>query len=485
MIDCILLHPNGAHGIYGDLADDLTAIEQPLWARILAAYLIDRGFTAEIIDADAERLGPDETAARVKASRPKIVAIVVAGSQPSGSTQTMPACREFAAAIKQAMPHQDIIFTGNHPSALPVRTLQEEPTDFVADGEGCATIEGLLRGHPMDAIPGLVWSFGKEIVQNPRAPLLDMDRDLHGQAWHLLKMPLYRSSPWQRYDDLSKRQPYAAIHTSLGCSFACHFCMVNIFQHTNRYRMRSPEAVVAELVMLNRDYGVETFKFTDELFILNRRHVTAICNGIIEAGLGDTISSWIYGRTDCTDRNLLSLLRRAGFRWIALGIESGSKNVRDDSGKGLRSDDIVGIVRAIEDAGIDVISNFIIGLPTDDMTSMQATLDMALDLNTSAVNFYVGQNYPGSKMYDDAVASGARVSDDWRTYSQHAYETQPADTQHVRAEEVLRFRDAAFQTYYTNPRYLSMIREKFGDATLEHIKAMTAKTIRRKLLEPA
>src|SRR5581483_11603890 len=136
-------------------------------------------------------------------------------------------------------------------------------------------------------IPGLVWRspFGKahagtdalylqitDIVRTPLANPLHIDNDLHGQAWHLLPHPKhYRSHNWQRLGNPEKRSPYAAIHTSLGCAFRCSFCMINVFQHTNRYRMRDPKAVVGEMVALNRAYGVETFKFTDELFVLNRK----------------------------------------------------------------------------------------------------------------------------------------------------------------------------------------------------------------------
>ena len=322
--------------------------------------------------------------------------------------------------------------------------------------------------------------------RNPLAPLLDMDRDLHGGAWSLLKMPLYRSHNWQRLGDLSKRQPYAAIHTTLGCSYKCSFCMINVFQHTNRYRMRDPKAVVAEMAMLNREHGVETFKFTDELFVLNRRHCEAICNGIIEAGLGDKISSWCYSRTDSLDRAMLPLFRRAGFDWFALGIESGSQEVRAGANKVLKNDgEIVETVRAIEVAGINVISNFIFGLPDDDIPRMQQTLDLALSLNTAFANFYVCMAYPGSALYDEAIAKGWTLPETWGGFSQHNSDCRPLDTMHVGAAEVLRFRDDAFNAYFTSPAYLEMIDGKFGAAALDHIRGMTTYKLKRKLTEAA
>ena len=80
--------------------------------------------------------------------------------------------------------------------------------------------------------------------------------------------------------------------------------------------------------------------------------------------------------------HMLDKLKRAGIRWLALGIESGSKHVRDGALKALKSNDIIDIVRQIQMAGINVIGNFIFpGLPDDDRDSMMETLQLARELN--------------------------------------------------------------------------------------------------------
>jgi anaerobic magnesium-protoporphyrin IX monomethyl ester cyclase len=485
--DLVIIHPGASQEIYQGLSNEFSAIEQPLWTRLIAGYVRQNGFSVSIIDADADRLSPAFAAERTKKESPRLVAIAVEGQQPSASSQKMVCAGQIAREIKKLSPDQRIIMTGNHPSALPERTLREEEINYVADGEGALTIVGLLRGTPLNNIPGLVWRISPHsmIWANAAAPLLDLDNDLHGDAWDLFPMDRYRSHNWQRLDDQKKRKPYAAIYTSLGCPYACHFCMINVFQHTNRYRTRSPESVVKEMVMLNREYGVETFKFTDELFILKKAHYEAICNGIIAAGLGDKISSWCYARTDTVNPGSLDLLRRAGFNWFALGIESGSKVVRDGANKALRNDDIVGVVRSIENAGINVISNFIFGLSNDTHATMKETLDLALELNTAWANFYVAQAYPGSPLYDEAVSKGWTLPESWIGYSQHSYETRCLDTEHLTAAEVLQFRDDAFQQYFTNPAYLVMLRHRFGLEIVQHVMEMTSHKIKRKLLEAA
>ena len=56
----------------------------------------------------------------------------------------------------------------------------------------------------------------------------------------------------------------------------------------------------------------------------------------------------------------------------------------------------------------------------------------------------------------------------------------PLPTEHIKASEVLDFRDKAFDAYFNNSDYLSMINKTYGQNTLEHIKKMTNHKIKRK-----
>src|SRR5205823_14817997 len=105
---------------------------------------------------------------------------------------------------------------------------------------------------------------------------------------------------------------------------------------------------------------------------------------------------------------------------------------------------------------------------------MQRTLDLALELNCEFANFYCAMAYPGSPLYEQAARAGWRLPDTWSGYSQHAVDTLPLPTRHLTAGEVLRFRDRAFETYFTHPSYLEMVRQKFGDETIAHVRQMTA-----------
>ena len=152
--------------------------------------------------------------------------------------------------------------------------------------------------------------------------------------------------------------------------------------------MRSPDAVVGEIKCLYETYVIKTFKIIDEMFVLNDRHVAAICNGLAAQDFAPELNIWAYARVDTVKPERLALMRSAGIRWLALGIESGSAHVRDGAEKSFEQKDIIEIVHKIQAMGISVIGNFIFGLPDDNYASMRTTLDLAKEINCEFVNFY-------------------------------------------------------------------------------------------------
>ncbi len=261
-----------------------------------------------------------------------------------------------------------------------------------------------------------------------------------------------------------------------------HNCCINAPFGKPSYRLWSPEAVIKEIDLLVERYGVKNIKFVDEMFVLNRNHVLGICDRIIERK--HDLNIWAYARVDTVKDEFLDKLAGAGFRWLALGIESGSKHVRDGVEKGrFGSTDILKVVRKIQAAGINVIGNYIFGLPDDTRESMQETLDLALEANCEFANFYCAMAYPGSKLYGMAVEKRWRLPDSWIGYSQHGYETLPLRTDALTSAEVLKFRDDAFHRYFTDDSYLALVRRKFGEEVVGHIKDMTKIRLRRRLLE--
>ncbi len=499
-LDLVLVNPGNRLQTYQSLGSTLTAIEPPVWAGLMATFIRNRGFSVRVIDTEAENLSPEDTAERMAEMDPVLAAVVVYGHQPSASTQNMSTAGAICSVVKQRAPKLKTLLVGGHVAALPERTIQEEDADFVCGGEGPYTILELLQalesGQPdYSKVRGLWYRDGETIRSNPPAPLVqDLDREMPGLAWDLLPTEKYRAHNWHCFGHL-QRQPYASLYTTLGCPYHCTFCCIQApfksgegelgyKESVNSYRFWNPQAVIAQLDTLVDKYGVRNIKIADEMFVLNMKHVHGICDLLIERGYD--LNIWAYARVDTVrGEGTVETLKRAGFNWLAFGIESASERVRKDVDKGFRQDAIFQTVEKVRAAGINVIANFIFGLPEDNVETMQETLDMALELNCEFANFYCAMAYPGSQLYNLAMKESWPLPQRWSGYSQHSVDSLPLATKYLSASEVLRFRDHAFQVYFSSSRYIGMIARKFGQDTVEHIREMSSHRLVRQYVQTA
>ena len=494
-MDVLFVTPQSRLKVYQGLSNDYAAIEPPVWSSLIANYLLKKNYQVSILDAEAENLTHEETAKKILKVNPKLTVFMIYGQQPSASTQCMPGGRETCLKLNTLSKNSlKSIVVGTHASALPKKTLEEEPYTYVCQGEGPITIKNLvdyLDGTIKDIknIPGL-WYFDKDgnISANKPANMFEnLDETLPGQAWDLLDMSKYKAHNWHTFGRLESRNLYASLQTSLGCPFKCTFCCINAPFERNTIRFWSPKHVVNQIKILTEKYNIFNIKIPDEMFVLNPKQVSGICDEIISLGYGDKLNFWAYARIDTLeDNDMLKKMFKAGIKWLALGIESSSKHVRDGVVKGRFDNyDIEGIVKKVRDMGFYVGANYIFGLPDDTNDSMKETLDLSLRINSEWANFYSAMAYPGSQLHVMANKNSWKLPENkdgpgWIGYSQHAYECLPLRTEHVKATDVLNFRDKAFNSYFKNSNYLNLIKKTFGDETQQHIQKMTSFNLKRK-----
>ncbi|QTS84147.1 B12-binding domain-containing radical SAM protein [Coxiella endosymbiont of Amblyomma nuttalli] len=489
----VLINPGSTQTVYQRLNNRLSAIESPSLAALFATYFRNHGCEVRLIDASAENLSPMMVVEKIEQDSqfptlfPTLIVLVIYSFQPSASTQNMPASGEIASVIRKTSLDYKILMTGTHPAALPPRTMQEEEVDFVCDREGSQTILQtaleLTKKSPQFAkIKSLRYREGQRIIGNePEELLINLESTMAHGSWDLLPMDRYRAHNWHCFEHIDEQQPYVSLYTSLGCPYKCSFCCINALFSKSSYRVWSPETVLKNIDRLVKNYGIRNIKFADEMFVLNRNHVLDICDLIIQRDYD--LNIWVYTRVDTIKDEFLDKLKRAGFRWLTLDIESGSKYVRNKIKQGrLESKEILQVVKKIQDAGINVIGNYIFGLPGDDHKSMRETLNLAIEANCEFANFYSTMAYPGSKLYTITTTDRWQSPNSWIGYSQHSYECTPLSTEYLTAAEVLTFCDQVFKTYFSNSRYLNLIKAKFGQKVINHVKDMLSITLSRKLL---
>jgi radical SAM superfamily enzyme YgiQ (UPF0313 family) len=507
-LDALFINPDSSTQAYQGLAHTYAAIETPTWSLLLAQSCRAKGFGVAILDCDAERLSLQDAARRVQEAGARLVVFVVYGQNPNSGTTSMIGATALAEAVKQQSPGTPIAFVGSYTSALPKAVLALPYVDIVLLNEGVYALHNLLRGNLTTDLASVAGIGYKKRDASGGAPLLwlnppqgvvpqeRMDEDLPGYAWDLLPyrnkpLDLYRAHFWHAGYDHERRTPFAAIYTSLGCNFGCDFCMINIVNRVDNangvvsaqsrgMRFWSAGLIANEMQKLAA-MGCTMLRISDEMFFLNRRWYEPLLQQVIDRDLH--FNMWAYSRVDSVRADALDQFRRAGISWIALGVEAGNQQVRQEISKGSFKDvNVRNVCATIREAGFNVSTNFIFGFPDDTRETMQQTLDLALELNTEMVNMYPCQALPGSPIHQKALAKGWQLPDSYAGYAFLSYECQPLATLHVGAAEVLRFRDEAWHTYHTQPAYLELVERRFGVRQRANVEAMSKIRLKRRLL---
>lgn len=490
LFDAVIINPSNKQGAYQGLSEDIIAIENPIWVGLMDSYLTNKGKSTYIVDCNLDNRELSEIAQEVSQYiKPKLVIIMVYGHNPNASTQLMPGASEIANYISLYNINQKSIMVGGHVSALPQRTLEEENVTFTCTGEGLITCYELLNAidsvNPdFSKVPGLCFYNPydqDEIITTPSPPLVtDLDVEIPGIRWDIFQIDKYKAHNWHCFGHIDERQPYAALYTTLGCPYHCTFCTIQspflageaVMNTRSSYRRWSPKIIGDGLEYLYKEHGIKNIKFADELFVLNKSHVTGICNEINTRGLKD-LNIWAYARVDTTkDVELLDLMRESGIRWIALGIESANETVLKGVNKKTTVQGTYETVDRLKKADINIGANYIFGLPDDNLDTMEQTLNLAKEINAEYANFYCAMAYPGSALYQEAVMNKWNLPETWNGYSQYSEDSTPLNTKYLSGKEVLQFRDKAWQDYYNRDAYLYMIESKFGTETLNHVKSL-------------
>ena len=507
-VDVVFVNPGNANKIYQDLANDYSAIEPPTWSLLLAESVRSKNFKCAILDINAEKLSHEQALNRIIEINPRIICFVVYGQNVNAGTVSMSGAVEFANYIKNKNPNYKIGFIGSYVQALPVKTLNDEKSiDIVFTNEAVYALHNILKLEEfsyieLSKVKGLcIRNESDQIILTPPEKIVPnelMDYDLPGYAWDLLPyrekpLDMYRSPLWHAGYVQKNRSPYAAIQTSLGCNFGCSFCMINIVNRDNNdeigvasnykgMRFWSTGFILNEFDKLN-DLGVKTIRIVDEMFLLYKKHYMPLCQELSKKPYASNLLMWSYSRVDTvTDPDFLKVVRNAGIRWLCLGIESGDKKVRLEVSKGKFEDvDIHEVIKQVQESGIDVMANYIVGLPGDTEESMKKTYDLSVQLNTRGWNMYAAMALPGSELYKRAVEEGKKIPTEYTQFSFHSYDTLPLNTDFLSAGQILKFRDDAFVNYHTRLDFLEKIKNKFGDDAVKTILEMTKIKLKRQI----
>lgn len=193
-------------------------------------------------------------------------------------------------------------------------------------------------------------------------------------------------------------RPTMYIMASRGCPFQCIFCNKSIWGYNTRFR--KPELIIKEIKWLYEKYGVKDIFFQDDTFNLNRKWAEQIFSLIIKNGLNKDIiyRTPVRANERLIDRKLLKLAKKAGFRYIFYGVESGNQKMLDSMKKSLTVSEIKRAFKLTHSVGIKTIASFIIGLPGENKKTIEDTIKLWEELSPYLSGCSFATPLPGTEL---------------------------------------------------------------------------------------
>jgi anaerobic magnesium-protoporphyrin IX monomethyl ester cyclase len=285
--------------------------------------------------------------------------------------------------------------------------------DFVILGEGEETLGELIdvlsgrSGATIDSIAGVAWQGsppgdgGETVATGPasavvrttreRGPMKDLDA-LPLPSWDLVDIPRYREI-WRR------RHGFFSLNmvTTRGCPYHCNWCAKPIWGQ--RYNVRSPESVVAELSFLKQTFKPDFIWFMDDIMGLTPGWLSRFAD--LAQAQDAVVPFKSLNRADLLLRDgAVDGLRRAGARTVWIGAESGSQAILDAMEKGTRVEQIREATARLHEAGIDVGLFIQFGYPGETWERIRQTFRLVWDCMPEDLGVSISYPLPGTKFYE-------------------------------------------------------------------------------------
>jgi radical SAM superfamily enzyme YgiQ (UPF0313 family) len=387
-------------------------IQPSLGLGYLAAQ-IRHDHDVKIVDCIKEHLPGPQLLPVLETFNPDVV-----GSQCY--SMDLPMLKPVLEAVKRFNPKIQTIVGGAHPTAAPEHTLKffgRQLLDFVFVGEGEIGFPLFLKelekngSKDLSNVPGLGWiqePWGIFKI-NPSAQVENLDT-LGLPAWDLI---IPESYPFSPHGVVCKDFPIAPVMATRGCPYLCTFCS----SANTKLRKRSVETVLAEVNLLRQKHGIREFHMVDDNFTLDMNYAKQFLRALIDQNIHCSWATPNGVRLDRLDRELIDLMKEAGFYSISVGIESGSDRIRLKMKKGSTIAKIRRDLEMIHQAGgIDVTGFFILGFPTETPEDIESTLRFSRELPLQRATFHSFIPLPGTEVWREMEANGELARVDWDRY---------------------------------------------------------------------
>ena len=408
----------------------------------LASVAERKGNTCQIIDADVEGYS----------SGALINEIMSRDFDLIGITATTPIFHKavlLAEGLKNSGFKGPILIGGEHINIFKDSALRK-CFDYGFYGESDFSFGQFLDiisegSRDFKSMEGFLYRDAQGIILTPPSErILDLDK-IDFPAMHLLRAGKYRIS-FAKF----KSRSYLPVMASRGCPFKCVFCSEPL---TNPHvRFRAAGNIVDEIEKWIKDLGINHFFFMDSNLTLNRNQVEALCKEISVRKLRFTFEGWT--RANLIDRQLLSLLKKAGLIRISYGIESGDQRILKLIKKEVSKNEILDAFKMTEELGIEPACSVMLGLPGETRESVEKTIRFVKSIpQVLYSNFSIANPYPGTELYEWALKGehGLRMrTRDFARFSR--YEDSPISVNDLEYSDLSRLQKIGLLRIHLAPK---------------------------------
>ncbi|MGH8145365.1 MAG: hopanoid biosynthesis associated radical SAM protein HpnJ [Rhodanobacteraceae bacterium] len=358
----------------------------PTWLAQPAALVPD----SRLLDAPADELSVEETLRIAEGYELVII---------HTSTPSFPTDAKFTELLKARNADVVIGMVGAKVAVESDESLNASTAiDFVAGEEFDYTCKEVAEGRPLKFIDGLTFRRADGSIQRnpPRVHIENMD-DLPFVA------PIYqRDLHIGNYFVGYLLHPYVSFYTGRGCRSHCTFCLWPQTVGGHRYRVRSPENVLAEVKWIKENMPeVREIMFDDDTFTDFKPRVEEIARGLGKLGV-----TWSCNAKANVPYETLKVMKENGLRLLLVGYESGDNQILLNIKKGLRTDIARRFSEDCRKLGITIHGTFILGLPGETRETIEKTIRFAKEINPHTIQVSLAAPYPGTALYKQAIENG-------------------------------------------------------------------------------
>ncbi len=358
--------------------------------------------------------------------------------------------------VKKALPQSKIVLVGDHVTALPQESMEQSQVDFVLTGGDydflLLNLADFLTGKAKNFEPGVWYRENGQIKNTGQFQLkqsLDnlplIDRDL---------------TKWRLYSERNgnfKVTPGAYTMAGRDCWWrkdgGCTFCSWPTLYPT--FRAMKPEKLVDEIGSLIERYGVKSV-FDDTGCFPAGEWLKRFCNLMIDRGYNRLTQFSANMRFGALKKEDYPLMKKAGFKMLLFGVESGNQATLDRLNKGTTVNGILSESKVLRQEGIEPHITIMVGYPWETKKEALNTLNLAKTLMqkgwVSTLQSTIVIPYPGSKLYAQALQNGW-LRFDPKDYDRFDMKEPVMTTPDMTPEELMALCDEIYKIFLT-PKYM-------------------------------